>query len=150
MSPLPFASRFIDKGKVCNRLHYVAHSLFAARLRCAGKRCCARARFLCKCARAARISKVIDARCTSLLTCAWQRVTTRITHSCAFYIGALIVTVPASVSLSTYSTKLCRLLILRLYAFAPLRLITALRICAYAIFSAFLSVLHVLLRCFSG
>ena len=35
------------------------------------KRCCARTRSLCKCARAARMICVRDARCASLLVCAW-------------------------------------------------------------------------------
>ena len=66
-------------------------------------------------------------------------ITTRTTRSCAPYIGALLASVPASVSsLSSLCTKLCRFSPLRLCTSAPLRLCTSapLRFC-----SALLSVL---------
>ena len=49
-------------------------------------------------------------------------VTTHTTRSCAHYIGALLASVPASVSLSSLCTKLCRFSPLRLCTSAPLRL----------------------------
>ena len=53
-------------------------------------------------------------------------ITTCTTRSCAPYIGALLTSVPASVSLSSLSTKLC--------PFSPLRLCTSARLhlCAFA------------------
>ena len=64
-------------------------------------------------------------------------VTTRTTRSCAHYIGALLASVPASVS--SFCTKLCRFSPLRLCTSAPLRLCTSapLRLCS-ALLSALL------------
>ena len=64
-------------------------------------------------------------RAASLLACAWLQSPSA-PRTCAPYIGALLTSVSASVSLSSLCTKLCRFSPLRLCTYAPLHLCSAL------------------------
>ena len=137
----------------CRRLRYVAHYYAPHACGAPRKRCCARARFTQLRAWAAPMSGVRDARCASLLVCAWlqsPRAPLALAHcySPAFRLVFL---------LSHFCTILCRFwpafASLLLCAFAPLlcSLVSRLSALLFAVFcsSALVSVLHSSLLCSS-